>query len=78
VDDARWSESYWHLCRDGKHRRVPVEPTLFPLVDGGLYVVPGMARRRTVRPALLHGAGNAIVPQVAAEFIQAYLETLTP
>lgn len=77
-NDAQWSESYWHLCRDGKHRRVPVEPALFPLADGGIYMVPGVARRRTVRPALLHGAGNAIVPQTAAEFVQAYLETLTP
>jgi hypothetical protein len=27
---------------------------------------------------LLRGYGNAIVPEVAAEFIKAYLETLTP
>lgn len=69
-----WYDTYWHPCRDGKHRRVPVEPEFFPLADAGIYVVPGMARRRTVRPPLLRGSGNAIVPQVAAEFIAAYLE----
>lgn len=70
-----WSDSFWLLCRDGKHRRVPTEPALFPLADGLPYK---LARRRTVRPALLKGAGNAIVPQVAAEFIAAYFDTLKP
>ena len=70
-----WSDSYWLLCRDGKHRRVPAQPALFPLADGIPYK---LARRGSVRPALLKGAGNAIVPQVASEFIAAYLETLTP
>lgn len=70
-----WSDSYWLLCRDGKHRRVPTEPALFPLADGLPYK---LARRGSVRPALLKGAGNAIVPQVAAEFIGAYLDTLKP
>jgi len=54
-------------CRDGKHRRVPVEPALFPLADG----LPG-------RVGILRGAGNAIVPQTAAQFIAAYLDALTP
>lgn len=70
-----WFDSYWILCRDGKHRRVPTEPALFPLADGLPYK---LARRGSIRPALLKGAGNAIVPQVAAEFIAAYLDTLTP
>jgi DNA (cytosine-5)-methyltransferase 1 len=52
------------ICRDGKRRRVPVEPSLFPLADG----TPG-------RVGLLRGAGNAIVPQVAAEFIMAYMKS---
>ena len=43
-----------------------IEPALFPLADG----ISG-------RVGLLRGAGNAIVPQVAAEFIQAYMETIT-
>ena len=49
-------------CTDGKARRAPVEPEFFPLVDG----VPG-------RVGLLRGYGNAIVPQVAAQFVRAYL-----
>ncbi len=60
---VRWSRSRWHFCRDGKSRRVPLEPALFPLADG----IPG-------RVGLLRGAGNAIVPQVAAAFIEAYLD----
>lgn len=54
-----WDRSKWHYCRDGKTRRIPVEPALFPLAHG----VPG-------RVGLLRGAGNAIVPQVAAAFIR--------
>lgn len=49
-------------CRDGKARRV--ESGTFPLAHG----VPG-------RVGLLRGYGNAIVPQVAAEFIQACEES---
>lgn len=51
-------------CRDGKHRRIPAEPALFPVAHG----LPG-------RVGLLRGAGNAIVPQLAAEFIQACEES---
>ena len=47
--------------RDGKARRV--EPGTFPLAHG----VSG-------RVGLLRGYGNAIVPQAAAEFIQAFVE----
>jgi DNA (cytosine-5)-methyltransferase 1 len=56
----------WINCRDGKLRRIPIEPEFFPLAHG----VPG-------RVGLLRGYGNAIVPQVAAQFIQAYLEAKT-
>jgi len=56
-----WDHSGIVYCRDGKARRV--EPGIFPLADG----VSG-------RVGLLRGAGNAIVPQVAAAFIRAYLE----
>ena len=52
---------------DGKIRRIPVEPAFFPLVNG----FPG-------RVAVLKGFGNAIVPQVAARFIECYFESLTP
>ena len=68
-----WGNSYFHPCRDGKYRRVPVEPGLFPLADGLPYKV---ARRRTVRPPLLRGSGNAIVPEVGAEFVKAFLESI--
>jgi|HubBroStandDraft_1064217.scaffolds.fasta_scaffold306654_2 hypothetical protein len=44
----------------------PVDTALFPMAPG----LPG-------RVGLLRGAGNAIVPELAAEFIQAYLETET-
>ena len=59
-----WSSAIWHPCRDGKARRI--EPSIFPLVDG----VSG-------RVGLLRGAGNAIVPQVAAEFIGAFMDVTT-
>ena len=75
VGGSHWDRSYWLLCRDGKHRRVPTEPAIFPLADGLPYK---LARRGSIRPALLKGAGNAIVPQVAAEFIGAYLDVLKP
>jgi DNA (cytosine-5)-methyltransferase 1 len=51
-------------CRDGKARRI--EPGTFPLADG----IPG-------RMGLLRGYGNAILPDLAAEFIQACEEALT-
>jgi len=60
-----WDRHTGLPCTDGKTRRV--QPGTFPMAHG----VPG-------RVELIHGYGNAIVPQVAAEFIQAYLETLTP
>jgi len=50
-------------CRDGKYRPIPTEPALFPLADG----IPN-------RVGLLRGAGNAIVPQVAAEIIKIYMD----
>lgn len=56
-----WSNAIWIPCRDGKARRI--EPAFFPLADG----IPG-------RVAMLRGFGNAIVPQVAAEFIKAYMD----
>jgi hypothetical protein len=56
-----WANAEWLACSDGKYRAV--EPGTFPLAYG----VPG-------RVGLLRGYGNAIVPQVAAEFIAAYRE----
>lgn len=55
-----WSDCEWLQCRDGKFR--PIKPGIRPLVDG-----------ISNRVAKLRAAGNAIVPQVAAEFIKAAL-----
>jgi DNA (cytosine-5)-methyltransferase 1 len=53
-----WGSADWLGCRDGKWR--PVEPGTFPLAHG----LPARVGR-------LRGYGNAIVPEVAATFIQA-------
>lgn len=58
-----WSSYDIIPCRDGKARRI--ESGTFPLAHG----IPG-------RVGLLRGYGNAIVPQVAAQFIAAYMDTL--
>jgi len=55
-----WRAADWLLCRDGKFR--PVEPGTFPLAHG----VPARVGR-------LRAYGNAIVPQVAAEFIRSVM-----
>lgn len=55
-----WSGAEWRIGQDGKIR--PVEPGTFPLAYG----IPARVGR-------LRGYGNAIVPQVAAEFIKAFL-----
>jgi DNA (cytosine-5)-methyltransferase 1 len=54
-----WLDADWIPCRDGSWR--PIEPGVFPLAHG----VPA-------RMDLLRGFGNAIVPQAAAKFIEAY------
>ena len=58
-----WANAVWLPCRDGKAR--PVEPSIQPLAHG----IPN-------RVGLLRGAGNAIVPELAAAFIQAVMEVL--
>lgn len=67
---SREERSIWSDVRanapsfaDGKPRPIPTEPALFPLANG-----------ISNRVGLLRGAGNAIVPQVAAEFIKAYMD----
>lgn len=59
-DHGAWSNADWLLCRDGNFR--PVESGTFPLANG----VPA----RVVR---LRGYGNAIVPQVGAQFIRNFM-----
>ena len=56
-----WSGSEWIAGRDGRSR--PVEPGTFPLAHG----IPARVGR-------LRAYGNAIVPQVAARFIRAYVD----
>jgi DNA (cytosine-5)-methyltransferase 1 len=54
-----WRDAEWLYCRDEKFR--PVEPGSFPLVNG-----------TPARVGRLRGYGNAIVAEVAKEFIAAY------
>ena len=64
-DGGHWSNAILIPCADGKARRI--EPTIQPLAHG-----------LSGRVGLLRGAGNAIVPQVAAEFITVFCATLIP
>lgn len=57
---SQWSDCYFIECRDGKSR--PVKSGLRVLAHG----VSG-------RVAQLRGLGNAIVPEVAAEFVRAFM-----
>ena len=59
--NGRWSDADWIFCRDGKWR--PVEPEIFPLVNGA-----------TNRVGMLRGAGNAINAEAAKAFITAFVE----
>jgi site-specific DNA-cytosine methylase len=59
---SAWSDLEWLACTDGKTR--PTGAGLFPLAHG--------VQRRTSK---LRAYGNAIVPQVAEQFIRAYIET---
>jgi DNA (cytosine-5)-methyltransferase 1 len=76
-----WSDYLLIPCRDNKVRRISAEPGDVPLSYG----IPrdvgrmfprlaGMAKSaRHNRVGRLKGYGNAIVPQVAAEFVRAFL-----
>jgi DNA (cytosine-5)-methyltransferase 1 len=55
-----WEPADWIHCMDGKWR--PIEPGTFPLAYGV-----------SNRLGRLRAYGNAIVPQVAATFVEAYL-----
>ena len=78
-----WDNSQLIYCRDEKYRRIP-ESGIFPLVNGfprGL-VPSGPPSEQDAnetgeaRSMRLKGYGNAIVPQLAAEFIGAYLKVI--
>lgn len=83
---SSWSSPAIILCRDGKARRVPSESLLFRMADGlpesmdgrgvaGVSETGGfpLTTQKEGRAMLLKGYGNAIVPQVAAEFIRAFI-----
>ena len=58
-----WENSTLCFCKDEKYRRIPSKPSLFPLAHG----IPN-------RVGMLRGAGNSIVPQLAAVFIKSFME----
>lgn len=80
--DGFWSAFDLIPCRDGKARRVPQSGVL-ALADGLSADVDHLRLASNGHPltqakikgrrALLAGAGNAIVPQLAAQFISAFL-----
>lgn len=61
ADQSPWSGADWIYCRDQRWR--PVESGIVPLAHG----ISG-------RVGALQAYGNAIVPQVAAKIIRAYME----
>jgi DNA (cytosine-5)-methyltransferase 1 len=68
-----WADAEWLPCRDGKLRAT--QPGLLPLVDGPAFRLdsPGPLAGKS-GGKLIEGYGNAIVPEVAAEFVKAFLE----
>lgn len=85
--DGFWRDADWLFCRDGKWR--PAESSVQCMVDGipaelvrsGAYVPAtfplAQKSKDSRRAARLRGYGNAIVPQAAATFIQAFIESLS-
>lgn len=89
LSNLPWQSSIRILCRDNKVRRVPAESLLFSLADGlsseldrsrfvGISDVGGfpLTTQKEGRPMLLKGYGNAIVPQVAAEWVMAFDQSI--
>ena len=83
---GHWSDYDIVQCRDGKARRIPTQSGFFAVVDGLSAGMDGvrlacldrfpLAGKVPNRVMLLKGAGNAIVPEQAAEFIQAFEEAV--
>lgn len=68
-----WSDFDIAQCADGKARRI--EPCSQPLVNGVPFrLADGRTLKGASRKEVLKGIGNAIVPQVAAEFIKAFMQ----
>lgn len=70
-----WADAEWIACSDGRSR--PAQPGSFPLAYG----LPermgrGGSMEARARVGELRGYGNAIVPQVAAEWIGAVMDTI--
>lgn len=86
-----WSDSTLIPCRDGMYRRVPAarmadvpgfESPLQRMAHGHSRRMADpcpdrfpLAPKSKGRPGKLRAIGNAIVPELAAEFIRAYMET---
>lgn len=84
-----WQRCRHLLCQDGAIRRIPFESLFLRVADGvpermdgcgggGISEENGfpLTRQKEGRPMLLKGYGNAIVPQVAAEFVKAFEEAM--
>ena len=72
---VNWRAVEWVECGDGKTRPIPLESDVQPLVNGVPEVMDSEGNPRKYSYAgSLKGIGNAIIPQVAAEFISAYME----
>ena len=70
-----WEAVEWVECHDKKTRPIPLEPNVQPLVDGIPSVLDreGNTHKYSYSNAL-KGIGNAIIPEVAAEFINVYMD----
>lgn len=79
-----WRNYAFVNCRDGRYRRISTEPSFYPLAHGFPKEL-GLSKpelrsilrfARSNRVVRLKAYGNAIVPQVAAVFIKAFMELL--
>ena len=79
--DTEWSDPDWLYCRDEKYR--PIKSSIEPLANGlprgmGYSSNPSEPidanNTQEARVMRLKGYGNAIVPQVAASFIKAFMQ----
>jgi DNA (cytosine-5)-methyltransferase 1 len=78
---SEWTDPDWLYCRDEKYR--PIKSSIEPLANGlprgmGYSSDPSEPidadNTQEARVMRLKGYGNAIVPQVAASFIKAFME----
>ena len=78
---SEWTDPDWLHCRDEKYR--PIKPSIEPLANGlprgmGYSSDPSESidadNTQEARVMRLKGYGNAIVPQVVASFIKAFME----